>query len=262
MPAPEQTHPIFAFPSKGRLREQALAFFRTHGLEMVEDNGRGLRARLPGLDLDVLMLPAAEIVVQLRRGSVQLGLTGDDLIRERMADWENVVERLRPLPFGQARIVIAVPNSWIDVETLDDFDDAALHFQRRHGRRLRIATKYPRLTREFFSRHGLIDYRLVESLGSTEAAPANQAAEAIVDIVSTGKTLRDNNLKPLQDETGLDLAILESRAALYLPRPWQLTRGGGYNTRLLPERAVIGDRLLEPARDEAGKLAALLGLRQ
>ncbi|MES1989675.1 MAG: ATP phosphoribosyltransferase [Pseudomonadota bacterium] len=192
---------IIGIPSKGRLQENANAFFANAGLKVKQaPGGREYVGRLSGLDnVAVAFLSASEIVARLEDGSIHFGVTGEDLIRENLADADRVVELVLPLGFGFADVIVAVPQSWIDVETMADLDDVALAFHRRHGRRLRIATKYLNLTRRFFADHGIADYRIVESAGATEGAPAAGTAEAIVDITTTGSTLAANNLKILDD---------------------------------------------------------------
>tara|TARA_R110002124_G_scaffold46865_3_gene140151 strand:+ start:938 stop:1915 length:978 start_codon:yes stop_codon:yes gene_type:complete len=192
---------IIGIPSKGRLQENANAFFANAGLKVKQAaGGREYVGRLSGLDnVAVAFLSASEIVARLEDGSIHFGVTGEDLIRENLADADRVVELVLPLGFGYADVIVAVPQSWIDVETMADLDDVALAFHRRHGRRLRIATKYLNLTRRFFADHGIADYRIVESAGATEGAPAAGTAEAIVDITTTGSTLIANNLKILDD---------------------------------------------------------------
>src|SRR5690606_17099310 len=142
--------------------------------------------------------------------TIDLGVTGEDLVQETIADWENRVAIGARLGFGRADVIVAVPEAWLDVDTMADLDDVAAEFRQRHGRRLRIATKYWRLTQKFFSsQHGIQVYRIVESLGATEGAPAAGSADVIVDITSTGSTLRANKLKILDD--GI---ILRSEACL------------------------------------------------
>ncbi|WP_293552008.1 ATP phosphoribosyltransferase [Parvibaculum sp.] len=192
---------VIGIPSKGRLQENANAFFARAGLNVKQAaGGREYVGRLSGVSgVAVAFLSASEIVSRLEDGSIHFGVTGEDLIREQLPDADNIVELVLPLGFGYADVIVAVPQSWIDVETMADLDDVALAFHRRHGRRLRIATKYLNLTRGFFAEHGIADYRIVESAGATEGAPAAGTAEAIVDITTTGSTLAANNLKILDD---------------------------------------------------------------
>jgi ATP phosphoribosyltransferase len=142
-------------------------------------------------------------------GTAHLGVTGEDLVREQMADADASVTFVKPLGFGFADVVVAVPNSWLDVATMSDLDTISASFLHAHGRRLRVATKYLNITRRFFARHGVTDYRIVESLGATEGTPAAGTADLIVDITTTGETLRANGLRILDDGV-----ILKSEANL------------------------------------------------
>ena len=201
-----------ALPSKGRLKEQALDLFSSAGLPVsLPGNDRRYRARVDGrAGIEVAFLSASEIASELGQGTVDLGVTGEDLLRETLADWEGRAEIVARLGFGHADVVVAVPDVWLDVDTMTDLDDVAADFRHRHGRRLRIATKYWRLTQQFLSqKHGIQVYRIVESLGATEGAPAAGSADVIVDITTTGSTLRANHLKVLDD--GI---ILKSQACL------------------------------------------------
>jgi ATP phosphoribosyltransferase len=210
---------VLAVPSKGRLQENASAFFAGAGLELAQARGardyRGVIANLPGVD--VLFLSASEIVGQLASGAAHLGVTGEDLVREHVADAERRLVLLAPLGFGEAKVVVAAPQAWIDVRTMADLEDVASSFHARRGERMRVATKYVNLTRRFFAEKGVADYRIVESLGATEGAPAAGAAELIVDITTTGATLAANGLKSLEDGV-----ILNSQANLVasLIAPW------------------------------------------
>jgi ATP phosphoribosyltransferase len=208
-----------AVPSKGRLKDQAADLFERAGLALRKTgHDRLYRGRIKGLDgVEVVYLSAAEIVHQLKAGRVQLGITGEDLIRETLADVDGSVEFLAPLGFGRADMVVAVPDCWVDVTRMADLEDVAAQFAREHGRRLRVATKYMNLTRRFFAASGVAGYRIVESVCATEATPAAGTAELIVDITTTGSTLRANHLKVLED--GL---ILKSQAHLFASRaaPW------------------------------------------
>jgi ATP phosphoribosyltransferase len=204
-----------AVPSKGRLKDEASELFERAGIGLRKSgHERFYRGALDGLDgVEVVYFSAAEIVHQLKAGRVHLGVTGEDLIRETLGDVDGSVEFLRPLGFGRADVVVAVPDCWIDVGSMADLDDVAAQFARAHGRRLRVATKYMNLTRRFFAGHGVTGYRIVESVGATEATPAAGTAELIVDITTTGTTLRANHLKVLED--GL---ILKSQAHLFASR--------------------------------------------
>jgi ATP phosphoribosyltransferase len=202
---------VLAVPAKGRLQENAESFFARSGLALIKPRGaRDYRGAVAGLDgVEVAYLSASEITAQLAQGSVHLGVTGEDLVREQIADADARVVLIEALGFGHANVVVAVPQAWIDVRTMADIDDVATAFRHTHDRRMRVATKYINLTRDFFARHGIIDYRIVESAGATEGAPAAGTAELIVDITTTGATLSANALKIVEDGV-----ILRSQANL------------------------------------------------
>jgi len=200
-----------AVPSKGRLKEQLDKYFADAGIVLKQTEGaRGYRATVEGFPgVDVMLLSSSEIASSLAGGDVHLGVTGEDLIREAAPEIESRVTLLKPLGFGFADVVVAVPRAWIDVSTMADLDDVCAAFAHRHRRRLRIATKYTQLTRSFFAHAGISDYRIVGSAGATEGAPTAGTAEAIVDITTTGATLKANGLKILDDGV-----ILKSQAQL------------------------------------------------
>jgi ATP phosphoribosyltransferase len=200
-----------AIPSKGRLQEQVTGYLADAGLAPKQVAGaRDYRAAIAGQpSIDVKLMSSAEIASALGAGEIHLGVTGEDLIREDVPDAETSIALLQPLGLGYADVVVAVPRGWIDVATMADLDDVCTAFHARHHRRLRVATKYLTLTRNFFAAHGIADYRIVESLGATEGAPAAGLAEAIVDITTTGATLAANDLKILDDGV-----ILKSQAQL------------------------------------------------
>ena len=202
---------VLAVPSKGRLQENAAAFFARAGLEFAQGRGaRDYRGQLVGLkDVEIAFLSAADIVAQLASGHVHMGVTGEDLVRETLADADAKVALLTPLGFGGANVVVAAPRAWIDVRTMADLEDVAASFRARRGERMRGATKYINLTRRFFAKMHISDYRIVESSGATEGAPAAGQAELIVDITTTGATLAANALKVLDDGV-----ILRSQANL------------------------------------------------
>ena len=205
-----------ALPSKGRMKEDASAIFARAGFEVQAiGNDRSYRGRLDGIDdVEIAFMSASEIARELGNGGVDMGVTGEDLMRESIPRVDERVEFVARLGFGQANVVVAVPDIWKDVVTMADLGDVAADFRTRHGRRLAIATKYWRLTQSFFStNHGIQLYRIVESLGATEGAPASGAADIIVDITTTGSTLKANHLRILSD--GL---ILESQACLIAAR--------------------------------------------
>jgi ATP phosphoribosyltransferase len=202
---------VVAVPSKGRLQENTEGFFTRAGLALAKPRGaRDYRGTIASLDnVEIAYLSASEIAAQLSRGMVHLGVTGEDLVRETIADADKRVLLIDNLGFGSANVVVAVPQAWIDVRTMADLDDVTTGFRAQHNRRMRVATKYINLTRTFFASHGVVDYRIVESAGATEGAPAVGTAEMIVDITTTGATLAANGLKVLDDGV-----ILRSQANL------------------------------------------------
>jgi len=206
-------------PSKGRLMEKTFDWFAERGVTLSRSGSdREYAGRVEGLDgLELILLSAGEIPRELAAGRIHLGVTGTDLVREKLGQWEQRVEELAELGFGYADLVIAVPQAWVDVSTLDDLDAASAAFRAAHGFRLRIATKYHRLVREHLRDCGVADYQLVDSQGATEGTVKNETAEAIADITSTGDTLRANHLKILDD--GL---VLKSQATLFRARGAQL----------------------------------------
>lgn len=202
-------------PSKGRLRDETIGWFAARGIGIAPSTaGREYAGRVEGVEgVELVLLSAAEIPRELAAGRLHLGVTGQDLVREEIAGWDGVLSELAPMGFGFADLVVAVPAFWVDVADMADLDSVAAEFRARHGHRLRVATKYHHLARQFFQRHGVADYQLVDSQGATEGTVKNETAEAVADITSTGSTLRDNHLKILDD--GL---ILGSQATLFLSR--------------------------------------------
>src|ERR1700719_2278774 len=264
---------ILAVPGKGRLQENAEAFFDRAGLELVKPRGardyRGAIARLDGVE--VAFLSASEITEQLAAGAVHFGITGEDLVREMIPAADDKVVLLEGLGFGHANVVVAVPEAWIDVRDMADLDDVAISFRGKHDRRLRVATKYINLTRGFFSHHGIIDYRIVESTGATEGARAAGTAELIVDITTTGTTLAANGLKVVDDGV-----ILRSQANLVAARAASWDASRRETARLLLDRlaaqkrahayrevrtrfAGLNDTLLNAAREKFGVAAPFGG---
>ncbi|MEE9387608.1 MAG: ATP phosphoribosyltransferase [Paracoccaceae bacterium] len=214
-------------PSKGRLMDKTVDWFSEHGVHLKRTGGdREYAGHIIGMDdVELVLLSAGEIPKELAAGRIQLGVTGSDLVHEKLAPWDSHVDVVSNMGFGQADLILAVPNAWVDVDNLDDLDAVAAQFRAQHGRRLRIATKYHRLVREFLRANGVADYQLVDSQGATEGTVANQTAEAIADITSTGDTLRANHLKILSD--GL---IHQSQATLFSMKPVQMSP---------PQRAVF-----------------------
>ena len=232
---------IIAVPSKGRLKEQVEGWLADCGLKLeVTGGARGYLASLKGLTgAQVRLLSAADIADALDAGEVHLGITGEDLLRERGEDLEQRLLLLRALGFGRADLVTAVPKSWLDVETMADLEEVAHDYLARSGRRMRVATKYLTQTRGFFARHGIADYRITESGGATEGAPAAGTAEVVVDITTTGATLVANGLKVLADGV-----MLKSQAQL----------AASLRTAWDAEALASAERLLRIVEARAGAL--------
>jgi ATP phosphoribosyltransferase len=233
---------IIAVPSKGRLHENAVAFFARAGLELIKPRGerdyRGTIADLPSIE--VAYLSSSEIADLLAQGAVHIGVTGEDLIREVIPNADERVVFIEGLGFGHANVVVAVPQAWIDVQGMADLDDVATAFRLKHHRKMRLATKYVNLTRNFFSAHGVTDYRIVESSGATEAAPAAGTAELIVDITTTGATLAANGLKVIDDGV-----ILRSQANLVA------SRAANWGAAERATAGILLDRIAAQARARA-----------
>src|SRR5215472_12107225 len=230
---------VIAIPAKGRLQENAEAFFARAGLDLVKPRGaRNYRGTIAGLSgVEVAYLSAAEIAQLLAQGAVHFGITGEDLLREMIPDINARIVFVDALGFGHANVVVAVPQAWIDVHSMADLDDVATAFRLKHERKMRVATKYVNLTRSFFSAQGITDYRIVESAGATEAAPAAGTAELIVDITTTGTTLAANALKVIED--GL---ILRSQANLVAARTASWGPAARESARLLLDRIAAQAR--------------------
>jgi len=224
-------------PSKGRLMEKTFDWFGARGVSLRRTGSdREYAAAVDGADgVELVLLSAGEIPRELAAGRIHLGVTGTDLIREKLAAWDTRVIELTQMGFGNANLVIAVPKCWVDVQTLEDLDAAAAAFRRAHRFRLRVATKYHRLVREFLRDNGVADYQLVDSQGATEGTVKNETAEAIADITSTGDTMRANHLKILDD--GL---ILKSQATLFRARNVEMGARDRESLEALLEKLSIG----------------------
>lgn len=204
-----------ALPSKGRLMEKAQELFSKAGYEISRiGSSRGYQGEISGIEnAEIAFLSAGEIAQSLMDGTIEVGVTGEDLLRETIPDADAVVDMSVRLGFGHADVIVALPECWLDVSTMADLDEVCETWYAKHNRRLRVATKYLRITRRFFADKGVTGYRIVESLGATEGAPTSGSAQVIVDITSTGSTLVANNLKILDD--GL---IFKSEAVLGVSR--------------------------------------------
>jgi len=223
-------------PSKGRLMEKTFDWFGARGIHVARTGSeREYSGQVQGVDgVELVLLSAGEIPRELSAGRIHLGVTGTDLVREKLVQWEQKVEPLAELGFGFADLIIAVPQAWVDVDTLDDLDGAAAAFRARHGFRMRIATKYHRLVRAYLHEGGVADYQLVDSQGATEGTVKNLTAEAIADITSTGETLRANHLKVLAEEP-----VLRSQATLFRSRMAEISETERVTLRDLTARLGV-----------------------
>lgn len=227
---------ILALPSKGRLKDQCEAWLARHGLVLRQTGGeRGYSATLDGFDdVQVRLASAGDIGKALLAGEIHLGITGEDIVREASEEVDRRLTIVARLGFGRADVVVAVPNGWIDVETMADLADVATDIRRQTGRRFRIATKFTRLTAQFMRDHHVVDHRIIDSAGATEGAPGAGIADAIVDITTSGATLAANALKILDD--GI---ILKSESCLMRSdlAPW--SEESRHAARRLMERLKI-----------------------
>lgn len=207
-------------PSKGRLMQDTFDWFGQHGITLEKaGSDREYLGRVSGIDgVEMVMLSAGEIPRELAAGRIHLGVTGSDLVHEKLANHATLVDEVTKMGFGHADLIIAVPDFWRDVSDLHDLDAVAAEFRRTHGVRLRIATKYHRLVRDYLRRHGVADYQLVDSQGATEGTVKNETAEAIADITSTGATLVANHLRILGGPV-----IHASQATLFASRTASLS---------------------------------------
>jgi ATP phosphoribosyltransferase len=202
-------------PSKGRLRRDILKIFKKNKLNLVSERGkRDLLGSIKNLsNVKILYLHAREIVERLGDGSLDLGFSGYDLLKESEINIQNKIILVKKYGFGKATLVVAIPDPWIDVQTVADLEEIAFEFKDKKKKRLRVATKYPNLTREFLFSKGVTQFKLVSSLGATEAYPFTGSSEIITDITSTGETLRANNLRILKDGK-----ILQSEACMMISK--------------------------------------------
>ena len=202
-------------PSKGRLKESALNLLKKNNLELISKGGdRDYFASLNNLpNTKVIYLHAREIIERLGDGTLDIGISGLDLLNESAINLQNRIEITNKLDFGKANLVVAIPNDWIDVQTVADLEEVSFYFRDKKNSRLRVATKYPNLTNKFFTAKGVTQYKIVSSLGATETYPFTGSSEIITDITSTGSTLKANNLRVLRD--GI---ILESQACVLISK--------------------------------------------
>ena len=202
-------------PSKGRLRKDVLNIFKNKKLRLFSERGeRDLLASIKGKkNIKIIYLHAREIIQRLGEGSLDLGFSGIDLLKESEINIQNKISVSKKYNFGKAKLVVAIPDEWIDVQTIADLEEIAFEFKDKKKKRLRVATKYPNLTREFLFSKGVTQFKLVSSLGATEAYPFTESSEIITDITSTGETLKANNLRILKDGE-----ILKSEACMMVSR--------------------------------------------
>ena len=198
-------------PSKGRLKEKAITFFENKGLKIIQsDKERNYFAKIENKsNIKIIYLHAKEIIQRLGDGTLDIGISGLDLLNESEKNLQDKISIEKKLNFGNANLVVAVPDDWIDVQTIADLEEVAFDMRSRRNSRLRVATKYPNLTNNFLISKGVTQYKLIPSLGATETYPFIGSSEIITDITSTGKTLEDNNLRVLKDGQ-----ILKSAACL------------------------------------------------
>ncbi|MDG2495898.1 MAG: ATP phosphoribosyltransferase [Alphaproteobacteria bacterium] len=245
---------ILAVPSKGRLEESASALFTKAGIGLNRAGARGYTGTIQGIEqIEVQYLSASEIAARLADGSIHFGITGEDLLREEVPDLDSAVQLVLGLGFGRADVVVAIPDGWVDVRTMADLAEVAAEFRAKHAKRLRVATKYTNLTADFFAEHGVTDYKLVESFGATEAAPNSGAAEAIVDITSTGATLVANQLRIPDDGVMLQS---EANLAASLKANWDETARAA-SKRLLSRLAAYNraEELVHVTLSSSGGMA-------
>ena len=199
-------------PSKGRLKESSISFLDKNNLKLTTNGGeRNYFAEVKNFpNIKIIYLHEKEIIQRIGDDTLDIGISGLDLLNESAANLKQKIEIKKKLDFGLANVVIAIPDDWIDVQTLADLEEVSFDFRDKKNTRLRVATKYPNLTNTFLVSKGITQYKIVPSLGATETYPFIGSSEIITDITSTGKTLKDNNLRILKD--GL---ILKSQACLF-----------------------------------------------
>ncbi len=202
-------------PSKGRLKHDTINIFKKNKLNIYSERGeRDLFGYIKKLaNVKIIYLHARECIEQLSLGNIDIGFSGYDLFKESEINIQKKILISKKYDFGNANLVLAIPDLWIDVQTLLDLDEVADEFKKKKKRLLRVATKYPNLTRQFLYSKGVTQFQLVQSLGSTEVAPFTGTAEIISDITSTGATLKANNLRILKDGE-----ILKSQACLMISK--------------------------------------------
>ena len=188
-------------PSKGRLRKDVLKLFKKNKYILISERGeRDYFAKIKNKkNIEIIYLHAREIIERLSDNTLDIGFSGFDLLKEASTSIQKKISVAKKYHFGNANLVIAVPNKWIDVQTIADLEEVAFEFTDKKKKRLRVATKYPNLTRDFLFSKGVTQFKLVNSLGATETYPFTGSSEIISDITSSGETLKANNLRILKD---------------------------------------------------------------
>ena len=217
-------------PSKGRLRKDVLRIFNKKKLKLISERGeRDLIGSIKNTsNVKILYLHAREIIQRLGDGSLDIGFSGFDLLKESQINIQKSINVVKKYEFGKANLVVAIPDPWIDVQTVADLEEIAFEFRDKKKKRLRVATKYPNLTKEFLFSKGVTQFQLVESLGATEAYPFTGSANLITDISSTGETIKSNNLRILKDGE-----ILKSQACIFTSKKSLNKKGLKYLIKLL-----------------------------
>lgn len=227
----------FGLPSKGRLKKQVEKFFLEKGLELVKvGSSREYLAEFrEEKKIQIILLAASDLPLEIKKGNLDIGITGRDLVFEKILDWQKWVVELQQLGFGNADLVIGVPQFWIDVNHLDDLDEVAFFFRKKYSRCLRIATKYQNITREFLIDNQVTNFEIIESQGATEGAIVNGIADVIVDISSTGETLKQNKLKTIEDGT-----LLKSVASIFVNKRYYKKNKSDLELKRLLDQLVLG----------------------
>lgn len=216
---------LLALPSKGAIADPTLNFLKDCGLRVDKPNARQYVGSVPSIPgLNVLFQRVKDVVYKVSDGTVQLGVTGYDVVQEH--PHEDLVVVHPKLGYGHCHLVVAVPESWVDVDGISDLADVASDMRKLHGRSLRVATTYTGLTRQFLHAKGIHHFTLVRAEGAIEAAPTIGYADIIVDLVQTGTTLRENHLKPLQDGDIVhsEACLVGNLAALRKPRTLEIVQ--------------------------------------
>ena len=223
-------------PSKGRLKQQVEKFFLQKGLELVKvGSSREYLAEFKEeKKIQIILLAASDLPLEIKKGNLDIGITGRDLVFEKILDWQKWVLELQQLDFGNADLVIGVPQFWIDVNHLDDLDEVAFFFRKKYSRCLRIATKYQNITREFLIENQVTNFEIIESQGATEGAIVNGIADVIVDISSTGETLKQNKLKTIEDGT-----LLKSFASIFVNKNYYKKNKSDVELKRLLDQLVL-----------------------